>query len=317
MMIDIRKLYNHLLGTCNKKYNEEYLILTSKRLNREQFLEVIARTPLVSIDLVIRDSKNRILFGRRVNEPARDKWFVPGGRIMKGENLNDAFERISKTEIGIKLSRNEARLIGAFTHLYDTNVFLEDGISTHYIVLAFELQLGDNIKVRETAQHSENKWFAIEDADPDVHKNALEYFRVPSKMDESQYQILNARRDSFNNLVWQTPVLSLTAQAFLFTIILSGGVPELGRTIAAVLSSIVAIMSLQLLSKHRFMEEQHARILHAYEEIHMSYAANRAIRAPNWTVRLSSYWLWRVLLWAFFIAAICSLQLIWLGLLKN
>lgn len=295
------------------------------RLNKEQFLEVIARTPLVSIDLVIRDTKNGILLGRRVNEPARGKWFVPGGRILKGENLDDAFERISKDEIGIKHSRNEARLLGAFTHLYDTNVFLEDGISTHYIALAFELQLADSIKIRETPQHSEYKWFAIEDAnpdvsksaDPDVHKNLLEYFRVPSSMDEGQYQILNARRDSFNNLVWQTPVLSLTAQAFLFTIILSGGVPELGRTIAAVLAAIAAIMSLQLLSKHRFMEEQHAKILQAYELIHKSYAANRFIRAPNWTVRLPSYWLWRVLLWAFFIAAIFSLQLIWLGLLKN
>lgn len=295
------------------------------RLNKEQFIEVIARTPLISIDLVIRDSKNRILLGRRVNEPARGKWFVPGGRIMKGESLNDAFERVSKAEIGIKHSRNEAHLIGAFTHLYDTNVFLKDGISTHYIVLAFEIQLADNIEVRETAQHNEYKWFAIEEADPDVsksadpdvHKNVLEYFRVPSMMDRSQYEILNARRDSFNNLVWQTPVLSLTAQAFLFTVILSGGVPALGRTIAAVLASIAALVSLQLLSKHRFMEEHHAKILHTYEEIHNSYAANRAIRAPNWTVRLSSYRLWRFLLWAFFVAAISSLQLIWLGLLKN
>jgi colanic acid biosynthesis protein WcaH len=299
--------------------------LKHRQLEKDEFLEIIDKTPLVSIDLVIRDSANRILLGRRVNEPAKGKWFVPGGRIMKGESINDAFERITKAEIGIKHSRSEARLIGAYTHLYDTNVFLKDGISTHYIALAFELQLADNIEVGEKAQHNEYKWFAIEEADPDVsksadpdvHKNVLEYFRVPSMMDESQYEILNARRDSFNNLVWQTPVLSLTAQAFLFTIILSGGVPELGRTIAAFLASIAALMSLQLLSKHRFMEEQHAKILQVYEEIHKSYSANRFIRAPNWTVRFSSYWLWRVLLWAFFIASIVSLQLIRLGLLKN
>ncbi len=195
---------------------------------------------------------------------------------------------------------------------------MEDGISTHYIVLAFKLRLADSLKVMETAQHNEYKWFAIEDtdasesSDPDVHKNVLEYFRVPSMMDGSQYEILNARRDSFCNLVWQTPVLSLTAQAFLFTIILSGGVPKLGRTIAAVLASIVTLVSLQLLSKHRFMEEQHAKILHTYEEIHKSYAANRVIRAPNWTLRLSSYRLWRFLLWGFFVAAFVSLPLIWL-----
>jgi colanic acid biosynthesis protein WcaH len=59
-------------------------------INKQQFLEVISRTPLVSIDLVIRDSKNRILLGRRVNEPARGKWFVPGSRILKDESLDDA-----------------------------------------------------------------------------------------------------------------------------------------------------------------------------------------------------------------------------------
>lgn len=314
-----------MLGTNNDGHSKEYLIVTAKRLNNEQFLEVIDRTPLVSIDLIIRDSKNRILLGRRVNEPAKGKWFVPGGRIMKDESLNEAFERVSNAEIGTKYSRNEARLIGAFTHLYETNVFLEDGVSTHYIVLAFELQLADNAEIKERTQHNEYKWFSIEEADPnvgklpdpDVHENVLEYFRIPSMMDASQYGILNARRDSFNNLVWQTPVLSLTAQAFLFMIILSGGVPELGRIIAAVLASIVALMSLQLISKHRFMEEHHAKILHAYEEIHKLYVANRAIRARDRTVRLSSYWLWRTLLWAFFISAIISLQLIWLGLLAN
>jgi colanic acid biosynthesis protein WcaH len=294
-------------------------------LDKKQFLEVIDRTPLVSIDLVIRDNENKILLGRRVNEPAKGKWFVPGGRIEKGEDINDAFKRISKAEIGIEYSRREARLIGAFTHLYDTNVFLEDNISTHYVALAYELQLPERIEVSKREQHSEYNWFAIEDADPDVsykadpdvHEYVLAYFRAPSNMGSDQYQILNSRRDSFNNLVWQTPVLSLTAQAFLFTIILSGGVSQLGRAIAAVLASIVAIASLQLLSKHRFMEVQHAKILHTYEEFHMSYAANRVIHVPNLAVRFSSYILWRILLWAFFVASICAQQLIWFGLLNN
>jgi len=298
------------------------IILTAILLNREQFLEVIDRTPLVSVDLVIRDSQKRTLLGRRVNEPEKGKWFVPGGRIMKGESLNDAFERITKAEIGIKHSRIEARLIGAYSHLYDTNVFLEDGISTHYVVLAYELHLADNLiddlNEMETSQHSKYNWFAREEVEstPEVHEYVLEYFRVPSLMNEKQYQFLNARRDSFNTLVWQTPVLSMTAQAFLFTIILSVSVPEWGRIIAAILASISSLFSLQLFAKHRFMEEQHARILHAYEEIHKLYAANRAIRSPNWSLR-SSYMLCRFLLWAFFIAAIYSAGLGWFGLLNK
>lgn len=292
-------------------------------LTDEDFLEVIARTPLVSIDLVVRDLKNRILLGRRANEPAKGKWFVPGGRIYKDESLADAFQRICEIEIDEKHSQNEARFVGSFTHKYDTNVFLKEGATTHYVVLAFELRLTENFKLPETSQHTELRWFTQEDADPnlnnyanpDVHQYVLPYFRDSSGMKEVQYQALNARRDIFNNLVWQTPVISLTAQAFLFTVILSKDMTELGRIIASILALISSLGSLHLLAKHRFMETQHAMLLHAYEDAHSWYAANRKLRAANWSVRFSSYWIWRGVLWAFFIAAVLSIPLSLSGLL--
>lgn len=295
--------------------------LNEQQLNEQQHLEVIDRMPLVSIDLVLRDSKNRIYLGRRVNEPARDKWFVPGRRILKDESLDDAFEKTCVKEIDERHSRSEARLIGVFTHKYDTNVYSAKGISTHYVVLAYELHVADDFQVRTKDQHTVYQWFSREEADPavsenadpDVHEYVVEYFGVPSMMDKSQYQILNARRDSFNTLLWQTPVLGLTAQAFLFTIVLSGNVSMGGRTIAAGLAAISALISLQLLGKHRYMEKKHAKILQAYEEIHKSYAANRKIRAQTWPVSLSSYRLWRGLLLWFFAAAIGSLIAGWFG----
>ncbi|MFT5438555.1 MAG: colanic acid biosynthesis protein WcaH, partial [Alphaproteobacteria bacterium] len=263
------------------------------QLDDQKFERVIDWTPLVAIDLIIRDSKNRILLGRRVNEPARGKWFVPGGRIHKNECLDEAFERTSKAEIGEKFFRNEARLIGTFTHKYPTNVFLKEGISTHYVALAYEIHLPEELQVTMMEQHSEYRWFSRAEADPDICQNAdpevheytVEYFRIPSEMDEGQYQILNSRRDSFNSLLWQTPTVGLTAQAFLFLIILSGNVPVLGRTIAAVLAAAAALVSLHLFGKHRFMEEAHARILHAYEDIHKSYAANHQFKNRTWSLR--------------------------------
>jgi len=53
------------------------------RLGREEFLEVVERAPLVSIDLIVRRGDGLVLLGRRTNEPAKDFWFVPGGRIYK------------------------------------------------------------------------------------------------------------------------------------------------------------------------------------------------------------------------------------------
>ena len=281
----------------------------SLRLDEVQFLNVITNAPLVAIDLVLRDNSNNILLGRRINEPAKDKWFVPGGRIHKGETLDIAFERISYSEIGERYSRNEARFIGVFTHIYDTNYFQVKDISTHYVVLAYEIYVREEFQTPKNEQHSKYIWFPNEDKAADVHSNTLEYFNHPAQMDDTQYHLLNNRRDYFNNLVWQTPVISLTAQAFLFTIILSAQTSVLNRIIASVLACIVALASLHLFGKHRFMEAQHAKILHTYENACKSFAANREFKPTNWALRLPSYWVWRGVLWVFVIAAILSIIL--------
>ncbi|WP_338091415.1 NUDIX domain-containing protein [Sodalis ligni] len=54
---------------------------------------------MVSIDLIIEDV-GEYLLGYRTNRPASGSWFVPGGRILKDENLETAFKRIISTETG-------------------------------------------------------------------------------------------------------------------------------------------------------------------------------------------------------------------------
>ena len=50
-------------------------------LNNDEFAQVVRNAPLVAIDLIIRDPEQRVLVGLRMNEPAKGKWFVPGGTI--------------------------------------------------------------------------------------------------------------------------------------------------------------------------------------------------------------------------------------------
>jgi len=83
--------------------------------------------------------------------------------------------------------------------------------------------------------------------------------------------------------------------------------------ISIILSIIVAIMSIQLFNKHRFMENEHARILHAYEEVNRLYPANRVLKSSNWTIRIPSRWLWKAVLWSLIIASIGSLILLFMG----
>jgi colanic acid biosynthesis protein WcaH len=147
----------------------------SEELPREDFLAGVRDFPLVSIDLVVRDSLGRVLVGRRVNRPAQGSWFVPGGRVRKDEALDAAFSRISHDELGLRRERGEARFLGVFEHHYPDNAGDED-FSTHHVVLAHGLDWPADAKL-PFEQHSAWRWLDDEQlrSDPAVHANTRAY----------------------------------------------------------------------------------------------------------------------------------------------
>lgn len=146
-------------------------------MDPKAFLEIVRQTPLVSIDLLIRDADDRLLMGLRVNEPAAGFWFVPGGRILKDETLPDAFARITMAELGTSPDFSGARLVGAFTHRYNTNFERVEGIGTHYVVLAYELATALDIDRLPKDQHDRYRWVGAGD-DAGVHENSRVYFEA-------------------------------------------------------------------------------------------------------------------------------------------
>ena len=48
-------------------------------LDLNTFKTIVNSTPLVSIDLIIKNSNNEILIGKRINKPAKDYYFTIGG----------------------------------------------------------------------------------------------------------------------------------------------------------------------------------------------------------------------------------------------
>lgn len=116
--------------------------------------------------------------------------------------------------------------------------------------------------------------------------------------------------------MWQVPALSFTAQAFLLTIALGGGI-GVSRLTSAALALIIALISMQLMAKHRFNEEIDSRLLEAFErqfEIEAIFGCpphappGRRMKTVNagsgmfrgmhpvkrpWYVAISSYNLWQ------------------------
>ena len=146
-------------------------------LEKELFSSIIENTPLISIDLIIKDNKGNVLLGKRVNKPALSSWFVPGGRIFKDESIDDAFRRTTKTEIGKTFEIKDATFKGVYQHFYDDNVF-NDKFSTHYIVLGFELIIKEDLSL-DTVQHEKYKWFTQNELleSEEVYKYVKDYFK--------------------------------------------------------------------------------------------------------------------------------------------
>ena len=146
-------------------------------LDSQTFSTVIAATPLVSIDLIVRNQSGQVLLGQRLNRPAAGFWFVPGGRILKQESLAAAFQRLTLSELGTVVSIDQARFIGLFEHLYEDSVFGEQ-MTTHYVVNAFEMILPDNSVQLPVLQHSAYRWLSEPDllADSQVHVHSKWYF---------------------------------------------------------------------------------------------------------------------------------------------
>jgi colanic acid biosynthesis protein WcaH len=150
-------------------------------LDDSDFLRIVDSTPLVSIDLILRNARGEILLGRRTNRPAQGMWFVPGGRIRKNERVADALRRISRRELGVEIS--QAQLLGVFDHLYPDNFLGTTGVSTHYVVLGMAAPWPDGVPVRADDQHEEMLWWAESEilACNEVHENTKAYFRSANR----------------------------------------------------------------------------------------------------------------------------------------
>ena len=150
----------------------------NSNLSDEIFGTIVQHTPLVSIDLIIRDREGCVLVAYRMNEPAKGSYFVPGGRIRKGETIEAAFTRVLATETGLTMGFADASLIGVYQHIYSTNRFGHSGYGTHYVVLAYQISLKEKPAITLDEQHSRSKWLTIHELKtaPDVHPYVKAYF---------------------------------------------------------------------------------------------------------------------------------------------
>lgn len=142
----------------------------------DAFRDVVAHTPLVSLDFVVTNTRGEWLLGQRLNRPARGSWFVPGGRVRKGESLEAAARRLTRSELGQSNELSGMRFLGVYQHFYADSM-LDPGLSTHYVVLAYQLILDLDLETLPREQHGGYRWWSPHSIADDkaVHANTRAY----------------------------------------------------------------------------------------------------------------------------------------------
>ncbi len=111
------------------------------------------------------------------------------------------------------------------------------------------------------------------------------------------YELLMLRQLEQNAMVWQTPALSLAAEAFLLTIALGGESSRFARLLSSALSVVVAVLAMQLMAKHRFLAHTDEEYMQQLEgPLGLPGIAKREWEGPanSLFTRLSSYRVWQV-----------------------
>ena len=147
-------------------------------LSKETFSTVIESAPLVSIDLVFKNTQRETLLGQRLNKPTKEYGFVPDGRILKNESLANAFKRLTREELGQKFSIEQATLLEPYDHFYTDNIF-DDSFSTHYVAIAYILEVEQTLfDLTIGEQYDGYQWFDILkiSSNNKIHKNTAVYF---------------------------------------------------------------------------------------------------------------------------------------------
>jgi colanic acid biosynthesis protein WcaH len=105
-----------------------------------EYKNIMSLMPLLCVDGVLIGPDNKFLLVKRNNEPLKGSWWVPGGRVLKGETLEDAFIRKMQEEVGIDLNRSDIDCLGFFEATSMAHDRTEDGV-LHSVSIVFSANI--------------------------------------------------------------------------------------------------------------------------------------------------------------------------------
>lgn len=126
----------------------------AKQIPIEIYKKIHQLMPITCVDVVIKHN-NKFLLGLRINKPEKGAWWLPGGRVLKGETLEHAVTRKTKEETGLNI--NIIKCLGTESAMFPDGPF---GHPTHTIGTTFLVKPISSIeKIKKDSQTEQFQWF--------------------------------------------------------------------------------------------------------------------------------------------------------------
>lgn len=145
------------------KKRKETVVPKSKWLPNNLFQSIQQSMPVACVDLIILRSNNEniletLLIKRKIY-PEIGMWCLIGGRIIKGERINDTIQRQAKRELGISVNilfpwNETTPIMGLSDPITD--------IQKHSVVLVYPVTISNGQIKKSGPEFSEAKWFPLD-----------------------------------------------------------------------------------------------------------------------------------------------------------
>lgn len=123
------------------------------RITSDLYNEILKCMPISCVDLLIVNNAGDILLVKRQNEPAKDLWWFPGGRVYYKETRRDAAIRKLKEECN--LAATEIRELGTFDVILENNMTHS---AVHGITTLFFMKVDRDDAVKLDYQSRDADW---------------------------------------------------------------------------------------------------------------------------------------------------------------
>jgi len=134
----------------------------------EEYKEILKKIPICCVDVIIINAENNFLLAKRTNEPAKGKWWLPGGRILKNETIKHAALRKSYEETGLKCKY--VKRLGVFETIFDKGPF---GSPVHTVNIICLMKTNQK-NVLLDKQNNEYLWCSSIDKSKNIPKEIIE-----------------------------------------------------------------------------------------------------------------------------------------------